>query len=203
MEGNQAGDVTGLLVDWNNGDQQALERLTPLIYDELHGLAAHYLRRERRDHTLQATALVHEAFVRLIDQRRVQWRNTVHFKALAAQMMRRVLVDHARSHRYQKRGGGARKLSLDELGEISAGRQQPDVVEVHEALDELTAMDPELGRIVELRFFGGLTSDEIAEAVGVSIPTVTRRWRMARAWLYRHLGGEGEGGSNGGGADVD
>ncbi len=199
MDGKQAGDVTGLLVDWNNGDREALARLTPLIYDELHGLAAHYLRRERRDHTLQATALVHEAFVRLIDQRRVQWRNTVHFKALAAQMMRRVLVDHARSHRYQKRGGGARKLSLDELGELSAGSRPPDVVEVHEALDELTTMDPELGRIVELRFFGGLTSDEIAEAVGVSIPTVTRRWRMARAWLFRHLGGE----SGGGGGDVD
>jgi RNA polymerase sigma factor (TIGR02999 family) len=183
------GDVTGLLVEWSNGDEAALEKLTPLVYDELHRVAARYLSHERAGHTLQATALVHEAFVRLVDQRRVQWRNTLHFVALAAQMMRRILVDHARSHAYAKRGGGARKLSLDEAGELAAD-QVPDLLEVDVALDKLAELDPELSRVVELRFFGGLKNEEIAEVLGVSVPTVVRRWRLAKAWLYRHLGGE-------------
>jgi RNA polymerase sigma factor (TIGR02999 family) len=189
MGGDEAGDVTGLLVEWSNGDEAALEKLTPLVYDELHRLAARYLSHERAGHTLQATALVHEAFIRLVDQRRVQWRNTLHFVALAAQMMRRILVDHARSRGFAKRGGGARKLSLDEAGEIGA-EQVPDLLEVDVALDRLAELDPELARVVELRFFGGLKNEEIAEVLGVSVPTVVRRWRLAKAWLYRHLGGE-------------
>jgi RNA polymerase sigma factor (TIGR02999 family) len=188
-EPGKTGEVTGLLVEWSNGDEAALEKLTPLVYDELRRVAARYLSRERAGHTLQATALVHEAFVRLVDQRRVQWRNTLHFVALAAQMMRRILVDHARSHAYAKRGGGAKKLSLDEAGEL-ASQQIPDLLEVDVALDRLAGLDPELSRVVELRFFGGMKNEEIADVLGVSAPTVVRRWRLAKAWLYRHLSGE-------------
>ena len=189
MARDSAGDVTGLLVDWSNGDEQALDRLMPLVYDELRRLASRYLRRERPDHTLQTTALVHEAYLRLVDQRRVRWRNSLHFVALSAQIMRRILIDHARSHRYAKRGGKSRKVSLEEAPEVSA-EQAPDLLEVDEALTKLTAVDAQLGRIVELRFFGGLKSEEIAEVLGISVPTVTRRWRLAKAWLYRHLAGE-------------
>ena len=183
------GDVTGLLIDWSNGDEQALAKLTPLVYTELRRVAQRYLRRERADHTLQATALVHEAFLRLVDQKQVQWRNSLHFTALAAQMMRRILIDHARSHRYAKRGGGAATISLDDAPEIAADAT-PDLIELDDALHRLSELEPELGRIVELRFFGGMTSEEIAELLGVSVPTVTRRWRMARAWLYRSLTGD-------------
>jgi len=185
-------DVTGMLVEWSNGDEQALERLMPLVYDELHRLAGGYLRRERADHTLQTTALVHEAYMRLIDQKRIEWRGSLHFVALAAQMMRRILIDHARAHGYAKRGGGARKLSLDDAPQISMHRPA-ELLQLDEALEELARMDPELARIVELRFFGGLKSAEIAELIGVSIPTVTRRWRTAKAWLYRYLSGDGDG----------
>jgi RNA polymerase sigma factor (TIGR02999 family) len=184
-----AGELTRLLVDWSDGgDKQALERLAPRVYDELRRLAQHYMNRERPDHTLQATALVHEAYVRLFDQTRVRWHNGVHFSALAAQMMRRILVDHARSHGYQKRGGGAAKIPLEDAGEIADGLP-PNLVEVDEALVKLGESDEQLARIVELRFFGGLTSQEIAEALGISVPTVTRRWRMAKAWLYRYMTG--------------
>ena len=189
-----SGEVTELLIHWSNGDEQARDRLMPLVYDELRRLAARYLRRERVDHTLQTTALAHEAYLRLVDQRRVQWRDSVHFLALAAQMMRRILTDHARSHRYAKRGGGARKLSLDQAPQLAA-RQMPDVLRVDEALTELGRVDGELAQIVELRFFGGLKNDEIAEALGVSVPTVVRRWRLAKAWLYRYLSGESDDGS--------
>jgi RNA polymerase sigma factor (TIGR02999 family) len=189
MKDDSSGDVTRLLVDWSNGDEEALARLTPLVYDELHGLARRYMRRERGDHTLQATALVHEAFVRLVDQKQVHWRNTLHFTALAAQMMRRILIDHARGHRYAKRGGGAPKVSLEDAPPIAAAAS-PDLLEVDEALDRLSDVDPQLARIVELRYFGGMKSEEIAEVLGVSVPTVTRRWRMAKAWLFRHLTGD-------------
>jgi RNA polymerase sigma factor (TIGR02999 family) len=182
-------DVTGLLIDWSNGNEQALSRLMPLVYDELRRSASVYLRRERSDHTLQTTALVHEAYLRLIDQRRVQWVSTVHFLALAARMMRRILLDHARSHRQTKRGGGAGKVSIDELGEPMAKQSAPEVLQMDEALTQLTDSDPELGKIVEMRYFGGMTSEQIAEVMESSIPTVTRRMRMAKAWLARYLTG--------------
>jgi len=187
-------DVTALLVDWSNGDEGALDRLTPLVYDELRRLAAGQLRGERSDHTLQATALAHEAYLRLVDQKRVQWKDSAHFRALAAQMMRRILIDHARKTHSAKRGGGAAKVSLEEAAEIGVSRE-PDVLEVDEAIRELAEVEPELARIVELRYFGGLSSDQIAEVLGVSVPTVTRRWRTARAWLYRYLTGGAQDGS--------
>ena len=180
--------MTQLLVDWSNGDQRAMEKLAPQVYNELRRLAQSYMNRERADHTLQATALVNEAYLRLVDQTRVQWRDSVHFTALAAQMMRRILVDHARSHGYAKRGGGAAKIPLDKAPEVAA--ENPSVVDVDEALDALTAVDEQLAKIVELRFFGGMTNDETAEVLGVSVPTVVRRWRMAKAWLYRYMSGE-------------
>ncbi len=186
MSASSAGDATGLLIDWSHGDDRALERLTPMVYDELHRLAAHYLRGERPDHTLQTTALVNEAYMRLIDQRRIEWRSSLQFVGLAAQMMRRILIDHARSHRSAKRGDGAQKLSLDDTPQIS-GHRPAELLAVDEALGELAERDPQLARLVELRFFGGLNSEEIAEVLGVSVPTVTRRWRMAKAWLYRYL----------------
>jgi RNA polymerase sigma factor (TIGR02999 family) len=190
MSASEGQDVTGLLIDWRDGDEAALGKLTPLVYDELYRLAERYLRRERADHTLQATALVHEAYVRLLDQRRVDWQSSLHFTAIAAQMMRRVLVDHARRHRTTKRGGDADKLSLEIVGALAAPETAPDVLAIDEALNQLAELEPELSKIVELRFFGGLTSEEIAECLGISVPTVTRRWRMARAWVYRHLTGD-------------
>jgi RNA polymerase sigma factor (TIGR02999 family) len=187
MDADQGQDVTGLLVDWSHGNEAALQKLTPLVYDELRGLAERYLRRERADHTLQATALVHEAYVRMIDQHRVHWRNRLHFTAVAAQMMRRILVDHARRHSYAKRGGGARKRSLDDVGPPAAPDLTSEMLELNDALQALADVEPELSRIIELRFFGGMTSEEIAEFLGISVPTVTRRWRMARAWVYRFM----------------
>jgi RNA polymerase sigma factor (TIGR02999 family) len=174
------------LVAWSDGDQQALEKLMPLVYDELRRLAGRYLRRERPGHTLQATALVNEAYLRLVDQRDVRWQNRAHFFGIAAQMMRRILVDHARSHQVAKRGAGARKLSLDEA--IEAPEQADvDLVALDDALSDLARIDPQQSRIVELRFFGGLTIEEVAEVVGVSPATVKREWTMAKAWLYREL----------------
>ncbi len=192
MAGNPTGDLTQLLVDWSDGDEEAFAKLMPAVYDELHRLASRYLHKERRDHTLQTTALVHEAYLRLIDQTRVRWQNSLQFYALAAQMMRRILVDHARRHRYAKRGGGARKISLEDAPEVSMERAA-DLVAVDEALSALGEIDAELARIVELRFFGGFKTEEIAEFLGVSAPTVTRRWRIAKAWLYRYLSGGGDG----------
>ncbi len=178
--------VTELLADWQRGDQSALDRLMPAVYEELHRLAGRYLSHERSDHTLQATALVHEAYVRLVDQRSVRWQNRAHFFGIAAQLMRRVLVDHARRRDAVKRGDGARALSLEE-----ADGQTPseplDILELDRALERLTALDGEQGRIVEMRFFGGLTVEESAEVLGVSPRTVKRQWRAARAWLYREL----------------
>ncbi len=191
-------DLTQLLVDWSAGDQEAFAELMPAVYDELHRLAARYLRRERGDHTLQTTALVHEAYLRIIDQNRVEWQSSLQFFGLAAQMMRRILVDHARRGKYEKRGGGARRVSLDDAPEVSSERAA-DVVAVDEALSSLAEIDPELARIVELRYFGGFTSTEIGELMGISVPTVTRKFRLAKAWLYRQLaadaGEEDDGGS--------
>jgi len=180
------GEITRLLVAWGDGDEQALGALIPLVYDELRRRASARLRHESTDSTLQATALVHEVYLRLVDQRRVGWRGRAHFFSIAALMMRRIVIDHARSRRYAKRGGGMIRVPLEETPE-SAGRPVPDLLELDRALHELAASDPELARLVELRFFGGLTSREIGAVLGMSVPTVTRRWRLARAWLYHHL----------------
>jgi RNA polymerase sigma factor (TIGR02999 family) len=179
-------NVTHLLVAWRQGDQAALAHLLPLVYDELRRLAQRYLQRERPDHTLQATALVHEAYLRLVDQRQAQWQNRAHFFGVAAQMMRRLLVDHARQQHAAKRGGAAPQLALDEALQVADARAA-DVVTLDEALTALAALDPQQSRIVELRFFGGLTIEETAEVVGVSPATIKRDWSMAKAWLYREL----------------
>jgi RNA polymerase sigma factor (TIGR02999 family) len=183
-------EVTGLLLAWSEGDQDALGTLLPRVYDELRRLASIYLRRERSGHTLDTGALVNEAYLRLVDQDRVAWQNRAQFFGVAAQMMRRVLVDHARRHLYAKRGGGAPRFSLDEALTLAPERA-PELVALDEALEELEKLAPRNARIVELRFFGGLSGEEIAEVLDVSVPTITRGWRMARAWLYRRLGGNG------------
>ena len=181
-------DVTGLLLSWSNGDASAAERLLPAVYDDLHRQAARAMRREGDDHTLQATALVHEAYLRLIDQRRVQWRNRSHFFGIAAQAMRRVLVDHARGRLAAKRGGGMKQLTLSGVDEAAAQADEGvEVLALHEALERLAQLDPDQARLVELRYFGGLTIEETAEALGVSPATMKREWAVARAWLRREL----------------
>jgi RNA polymerase sigma factor (TIGR02999 family) len=179
-------DVTQLLVDWSHGDKQALNRLIPLVYDELRRLARAYLRRERSDHTLQGTAVVHEAFLRLVDQNRIQWQNRAHFFGVAAQMIRRILVDHARGQLAEKRGGAAAKLSLDDAMAIP-GARDVDLVKLDDALTGLAKLDPQQSQIVELRFFGGLTIEETAEVLGISPATVKRDWVIAKAWLHQNL----------------
>jgi RNA polymerase sigma factor (TIGR02999 family) len=178
--------VTQLLVDWSNGDEAALHKLLPLVNAELRQLAKRYMRRENPGHTLQTSALVNEAYIRLIDQQQVRWQNRAHFFGIAAQLMRRILIDHARSHHYAKRGGGALRVSLDETAAVTDARAA-ELLAVDEALEKLTAMDARKGRIVELRFFGGLTEEETAEVIGISSPTVQREWRAAKAWLHRML----------------
>jgi RNA polymerase sigma factor (TIGR02999 family) len=179
-------EVTQLLADLEAGRPEAEKQLLPLVYDELRRVAAGYMRRERPGHTLQATALVHEAYIQLVDQTRVTWRNRAHFFAVAAQLMRRILVDHARSHNAQKRGGPAPKLSLEEAGALLDDRDVA-LEALDDALTTLGHLDPRQGRVVELRFFGGLTVEETAEVLGISAPTVEREWRMARAWLHSQL----------------
>ena len=179
-------ELTELLMDWSRGDEQALERLLPLVYGDLRRKAAQYLRKERGHHTLQPTALVHEAYFRLVEQKNVDWRNRSHFYAIAAQMMRRILVDHARKGAYEKRGGGADLLSLDEAVAVSVDRA-PDLLALDDCLTDLSMQRPELAKLVEMRYFGGLSNEEIGEVLGMSIPTVTRRWRIARAWIYGQL----------------
>lgn len=188
MQDPAANDVTQLLVNWRKGDQQALEELWPLVYGELRKLARRYLRRERSDHTLQSTALVHEAFIRLIDQKNVQWQNRAHFFGVAAQMIRRILVDHARGHQTTKRGGGVCKLSLDEAIGV-AEKRDLDLVTLDDALNGLAEIDVQQSRIVELRFFGGLSIEETAHVLGISPATVKRDWNIAKAWLYRDMMG--------------
>src|SRR5262245_3192448 len=185
-------NVSHLLAKWNAGDQQALDELMPLVYSELRRLAANYLRRERQNHTLQPTALVNEAYLKLVDQRSPHWQNRAQFYGVAAQMMRRILVDHARQHQAAKRGGsGQQRLSITSAGQLGAKQlaSEPavDLLALHEALEELTSFDPQQGRIVELKFFGGLSIEETAEVVGISHATVERDWKMARAWLRRKL----------------
>lgn len=179
-------DVTQLLVDWSNGNKEALERLMPLVYDELHRLARSYMQRERSDHTLQPTALVNEAYLRLIDQTRIQWRNRAHFFGVAAQLMRRVTLKHAERQNAAKRGRQAAKVPLDDAI-VTGFATDEDLLALNEALEHLEVLDERQGRIVELRFYGGLTSSEIGEFLGISRATVDREWRLARAWLQREL----------------
>ena len=179
-------DVTALLVEWGKGNQEALNELTPLVYNELRQLAARHLRHERPDHTLQSTALVHEAYMRLIDQNRVEWHDREHFFAVASQMIRRILVSHARAHKTSKRGGGKTLLQFDE-GIALPGSRDVDLVALDDALESLSQLDPQQGRIVELRFFGGLTIEATAKFLGISPATVKRDWNVARAWLYGQL----------------
>ena len=179
------GEITGLLARVRKGDQQANAQLAPLIYDELRRLAAHYMRSERPDHTLQATALVHEAYIRLVGQD-VDWQNRAHFFAVAAQIMRRVLVDYARAAKAGKRSGKLHRIPL-ETALVYAEEQSGELVALDEALDRLQKWDPRQSRIVELRFFGGLSVEETAEVLGISTRTVKRDWSMARAWLYGEL----------------
>ncbi|MCA1816766.1 MAG: sigma-70 family RNA polymerase sigma factor [Acidobacteria bacterium] len=178
-----AHEVTALLAAWSDGDESAYDRLVPLVYEELHRLAHRYMRRERDDHTLQTTALVGEAYLRLVGQR-VEWQSREHFFATSARLMRRILVDHARARGYRKRGGGARRVPLEDVLEMSDERAA-ELVALDEALDALARMDERKARVVELRFFGGLEVEETARLLGVSPNTVKRDWRAARAWLYK------------------
>jgi RNA polymerase sigma-70 factor, ECF subfamily len=182
-------EVTQLLKAWSAGDEQALEKLTPLVYEQLHRVAQHYMAGQRPDHTLQTTALVNEVYLRLVDCEQVRWRDRAHFYAVSARLMRRILVDFARSRGYQKRGGALRHISLDDAPTVC---NEPDanLVALDDALKELAAVDERESRVVELRFFGGLSVEETAEVLGVSSDTVLREWRLARAWLLRELSGE-------------
>jgi RNA polymerase sigma factor (TIGR02999 family) len=179
-------EVTQILQQWSAGDHEAPARLMPLVYNELRRLARSYLHRENREHTLQPTALVHEAYLRMVDQTRVSWQNRAHFYGIAASMMRRVLVDHARGRAAGKRGGAAIRLSTDDI-QIPIEERAADFVALDEALEELAKFDERKCRIVELRFFGGLTDEEIAEVLGISTRTVLRDWKTARLWLFREL----------------
>jgi RNA polymerase sigma-70 factor, ECF subfamily len=182
----QQHEITQLLAEWSDGNQSALDELYPLVYDELHKLARRYMSRERQGHTLQTTALINEAYVRLVDQRNVHWANRSHFFAISAQIMRRILIDHARRNAYAKRGGGARQVSLDEAATITRS-PGTDILRLDEALKSLAEMDPRRSQVVELRYFGGLNNEEIAGVLKVSENTVTRDWNMARAWLHQQL----------------
>jgi RNA polymerase sigma-70 factor (ECF subfamily) len=182
--------ATQLLLAWSAGDRQALDQMLPLVYDELHRLAAHYLGRERADHTLQPTALVHEAYLRLINQRHVDWRNRAQFLGIAASVMRRILVNHARDRAAAKRGGDREQVSIS-LVEAPSGGPDVELIALEEALERLAALDPRKARVVELRFYGGLTVDEVAEVLEISRATVEREWSFARAWLFDAIEGGG------------
>ena len=181
-------EATKLLLAWGQGDQGALERLVPLVHDELNRIARRCMAGERVGHSLQATALVNEAYLRLIDVSHVDWQNRAHFLAVSARLMRRILVDHARSRNYEKRGGGAQKVSFDE-GLVVSLEPGQDLVALHDALTALAKVDPRKSQVVELRFFGGLSVEETADALHVSTDTVTRDWKLARVWLLRELRG--------------
>jgi RNA polymerase sigma factor (TIGR02999 family) len=186
MSPNSDSGPTELLRAWSQGDGSALDRLMPLVYEELHRLARRYMRQERPDHTLQATSLVNEAYLRLIDVNRVEWRDRTHFLAVAAQMMRRILVEFARNRQRQKRGGGALHVSLDDVPELPDFKER-DFVALNDALSALATCDARMGQVVELRFFGGLTVEETADVLNVSAETVLRDWKTAKAWLLREL----------------
>lgn len=181
--------ITQLLLAWSDGDQAALEKLTPLVYAELHRLAKGYMVKEPAGHTLQTTALIHEAYIRLIDWKNARWQNRAHFFGVAAQIMRRILVDFARSRQCAKRGNGAQRLSLDDEITIQEDRGQ-DLIALDDALKSLARIDPRKCQIVELKFFGGLSAEETADVLKLSLRTVEREWNLARAWLYRELRGK-------------
>ena len=189
-------EVSALLADWSNGNEAARDELIPLVYDELRRLAGHYMALERSGHSLQATALVNEAYLRLVDQRQVRWQGRTHFFALASRMMRRILVDYARSRHYAKRGGAARRVSLEDAMIVSA-HKTPDVVALDDALTRLAAIDFRKSQVVELRYFGGLSMGEIAAVLKISEVTVRRDWSTARAWLYREIRAAGRAAANG------
>ena len=179
-------NLTQLLVDWSNGDAQALERLIPLVYQDLRRIAQRYLRSESPGHTLQSTALVHEAYLRLIDQRKTRWQNRAHFFGISAQLIRRILVDYARARKAGKRGGYAARIQFDEALGVPE-QQNPDLVVLDDCLKALSGIDPQQARVVELRYFAGLTVEETAEVMHVSPTTVKRDWRVAKAWLHREM----------------
>jgi RNA polymerase sigma factor (TIGR02999 family) len=185
-------EVTQLLGEWSGGDEGALEKLFPLVQPELHRLAHHYMSRERAGHTLQTTAILNEAYLRLVDNTKPLWQNRNHFVAAAAQLMRRIMVDHARERHTIKRGGGALKVTLDEAAFVTEARSD-ELLALDEALEELAGLDPRKSQIVELRYFGGLTIEETAEFLNLSQRTVEREWTMAKAWLYRALRGDQSG----------
>ena len=187
MTATSSAEVTRLLKNWGNGDREALDKLVPLVYSELRRLSHHYLGRQRRGHTLQTTALINEAFVRLIDQKGVRWQNRAHFFGIAARTMRNILVDHARRHQARKRGGGGREVVFNEEVTVVNEQKDLDVQTLDDALTSLSAIDPDLSRLVELRFFGGLTVRETAEVLGVSPATVKRGWSTAKIWLHREI----------------
>ncbi|HZS07753.1 MAG TPA: sigma-70 family RNA polymerase sigma factor [Blastocatellia bacterium] len=178
--------MTQLLLAWRAGDQVALDQLMPLVYQELHRLAARYMRRENPGHTLQTSALVNEAFLRLIEHPQINWQNRAHFFGLAAQMMRHILLDHARGQARAKRGGGARQVSFDETAIVS-GQRATELIALDDALNDLAKLDPGKSRLVELRFFGGLSNEEVAEVMGMSLRTVEREWRKAKIWLHHAI----------------
>jgi RNA polymerase sigma factor (TIGR02999 family) len=183
-----APDITQLLVNFSQGDKSALDQMTPILYEELRKLARYFLAAERSDHTLQPTALVHEAYIRLVSQRTVNWRNRAHFLGLAASMMRRILINHAEAHRAGKRQGSADRVAMeDALGVFT--QPKVDLLDLNHSLEELTRLDAQQGRVVELRYFGGLSIDETAEVLGVSPATVKREWGTARLWLMQHMQG--------------
>jgi len=182
-------DVTGLLIEWRQGDKAALDRLTPLVYDGIRRIAHRYVQRERDGHTLQTTALVNEAYIRLAGSQNIDWQNRAHFFAVTAQVMRRILIDHARRRHYAKHGGEMQRVGFDEaIATAGPGMSKPraaELVALDEALDELAKLDPRKSRVVELRYFGGLSLEETAEILEVSLMTVRRDWRAAKAWLYK------------------
>jgi RNA polymerase sigma-70 factor, ECF subfamily len=182
-------EVTQLLVDWGNGNQAALDRLMPLVYTELRQLAHRYMRRERPGHTMQTTALIHEAYLRLVDQNQVRWQHQAHFFGIAARLMRHILIEHARSHTRAKRGGGVGTISLDEAAIVSQARAT-ELLALDDALERLATIDPRKSQVVELRFFGGLSVEEAAQVLNIAPNTVLRDWRMAKAWLRREINHE-------------
>jgi len=189
MKGLMADDLTGLLVEWRDGDKAALDRLMPLVYDELRRIAHRYIQRERAGHTLQTSALVNEAYLRLAGQQDVSWQNRAHFFAVTAQTMRHLLIDHARRRRYAKHGGELQQVPIDDASQMSMQRAT-ELIALEEALDELATLDQRKSQVVELRYFGGLSLEETAEVMNVSLMTVRRDWRAAKAWLYRRIKNE-------------